>query len=92
MKKPFEIIMDIYRELYINATPSVDFDELMAASPVIDGVKQIPYMDYEIEDRVMDAIIEKHLKKNKVKKHLYASYRFEVYLGCSPQSKREDKE
>lgn len=82
-----EIVHDIYKELYFNATPSADFDEVVRNAKIENGQKIIPYMDYEIEDDLMTKIINKHTKMNKLSRREKASIRFEVLLGVSPRSK-----
>ena len=89
MKKPYDIIMDIYRELYMNATPSADFDKIVENAEVVDGIKQIPYDEYEIEEEMLEAILRKHLTINKVNGRMKSAIRFEIMLGCSPKTKRK---
>ncbi len=94
-----DIILDIYRELYENAEPKGDFDELVANATIDQyGRKHIPFMDYEISQYDLDRIIDEHLIKHKLKgprirsvgKKIDAScIRNTVYLGCSPKTKRE---
>ena len=59
--KPTYIVEDILRELYLNATPSVKFDN-------IDTTKNNWYWDYEISREKELEIIEKHLKNKKLTK------------------------
>lgn len=85
-----ETVLDIYRELYANATPKADFDELVK-NAIIDseGRRVIPFMDYEIDSDLMENIIDKHCKKHRFNKHVTNQVKIEVYLGCSPTSKRK---
>ena len=92
MKKPYDIIMDISRELYMNATPSADFDKLVENAEVVDGIKQIPYDEYEIEEEILEAILRKHFIINKVNGRMKSAIRFEVMLGCSPKTKQKEKD
>lgn len=81
-------IMDIYRELYRKSTPSADFDKLVEEAPLNkEGQKVIEFMDYEIEQDVLDSVIEKHIRKKRFSKYQKKSIKVNVYLGCSPKSK-----
>lgn len=83
-----DIVFDIYRELYANSEPKADFDELLKSAEILpDGRKDIHYENYEIDDVLMDEIVEKHLKLNKLNHKERGAVKFEVYLGASPKSK-----
>jgi hypothetical protein len=48
--KLYNLVMDCYRELYREATPSADFDELVKNAPINDeGQKMIDFNAYEID-------------------------------------------
>lgn len=82
-----DIIMKIYRELYANCTTPVDFDLLVAASEVDEeGKKIIPYMDYEIDSDLFDEIVNKIMKKHRLKQGERSIVKWNVYLGCSPKT------
>ena len=53
--KPTYTVEDILRELYLNSTPSVNFDD-------IDKTRNGWYLDYCISREKEEEIIEKHLK------------------------------
>lgn len=89
-KKLTEVIKDIYRELYANATPPGDFDKIVEEAEVVDGLKQIPYMDYEIDGELLEGIMRKHCLINKLSKSCRDAVRFEVLLGCSPKTKSKE--
>lgn len=86
-KELMEIVFDIYRESYLNSTPTANFDELYENAEIVDGVKQVPFMDYEINDDVLVEIIDKHLAKHKLDDSEKNNIRLEVLLGMSPKSK-----
>jgi hypothetical protein len=87
--KMTKIVLDIYRELYKNSTPSADFDKLVEEAEYNEmGERVIPYMDYEIEKEKFDEIVETKLKGVKLNKWYKRSIRFNVYLGCSPTYKK----
>ena len=99
LSKKGKIIWDIYRELYRNATPSIDFDELVRISKVqrdANGVERtmIPYEDYTLSDDIYNMIVERHIEKHR--KELtepdIMGIKFEAYLGCGPTSIYKDKE
>lgn len=88
MKKEEKIMLEIYRELYLNAEPSADFDELVANAELDEfGRKDIHFMDYEISQEKEDEIIEKHLKKNRVNAYMRRAITASILLGCSPKTK-----
>lgn len=88
-----DIVFDIYRELYANSEPKADFDELLESAEILpDGRKFIRYEDYEIDGKLMDDIVEKHLKENKLSRKDRGAVKFEVYLGASPKTKIEKDE
>ena len=83
-----DIVFDIYRELYLNSEPSADFDKLVETADILpDGRKDIHYENYEIDGELMDEIVEKHLKENKLSHKDRGAVKFEVYLGASPKTK-----
>lgn len=79
-------ILNCYRELYKKATPSVDFDELMAnASLNEQGQKVIDFNAYKLNRFMYEDIVEKHVKRNKLKGALAKAFTLEMYLGCGPK-------
>lgn len=82
-----QIIHDTYVELYKNAEPQADFNELIANATVNDrGEKVIPFNDYKIYPGVMDSIIDYFEKEYKMNKAQRSQYELVIYLGCSPVS------
>ena len=97
MKKPDweKIIHDTYVELYKNAEPQADFDELLKAAKGahnIDGQGRyiINFMAYEIGKDKMDEIVKSFIKKYRMNPHYAAQYSIAIYLGCSPKTKFDD--
>lgn len=90
MRKNWQkIIHDTYVELYKNSEPSTDFDNLVDNAILNDrGQKVINFMDYEITENAMDYIISSFELKYKMKNHEINGYRFAIYLGCSPKTKK----
>ena len=90
-----DVMLDIYRELYSKATPSVNFDELVANAEVDEsGRKIIPYMDYYLDDDEYTSIVNKYLKRyHRRDSGFLKAIEFEAYLGCGPTShKKKDDE
>lgn len=88
-----KLIHDIYKELYLNAQPVGDFDELLKNAVVNDrGEKEIPFLDYEILEDKQNEIIEKHLnlKGGKLSKIEQNQIKFTVLLGCAPKTKNNN--
>jgi len=90
--KLYNLVMDCYRELYREATPSADFDELVKNAPINDeGQKMIDYNAYEVDFHKYTEIVEKYMKKGKLSGYEERGFRFEMYLGSGPRTKvRED--
>ena len=92
MKDPDKVLMECYRDIYAHSTPKANFDELLDNANINErGQKEIPFMDYEIEESTFEGIVNKVLDKNKVK-NTYDRRRVftTLYLGCSPKFKRND--
>jgi hypothetical protein len=91
--KLYNLVMDCYRELYKEATPSADFDELVKNAPINDeGQKMIDFDAYEIDFDKNHEIVEKYIKKMRLTKYEERGFRFEMFLGCAPRTKmREEK-
>lgn len=86
------VIIGIYRELYKNAEPQADFDELVRRCPLNErGQIDIPFNDYQIEKDKFDEIIEAQIKRlPKRRRNLKAVIENTVSLGCSPKIKKDD--
>jgi len=89
-KNTHNAIMHCYRELFANATPPASFDELLKNATINDrGQKEIPFLDYEIEESKFDEIIADTIKIYKIKGAiLKQSFRFTILMGCSPKFKK----
>ena len=83
-------LMHCYRELFANATPAASFDELLKNSTVNErGQREIPFMDYEIEESKFDEIIDDTIKVYKIKGAiLKQSFKNTILFGCSPKFKK----
>jgi hypothetical protein len=87
----FDAAMDCYRELYKKATPSADFDELVANAPLNErGQKVVDYNAYKLDRFTYEDIVEKHIKRNKLKTFEAKGFRIEMYLGCGPTTNIDD--
>ena len=85
-KQLWEIVMDIYREMYSQTTPKADLSKLIK-----DGTTQKErwFTGYYLAEEKQDEIIEKHCKKlNKLERK---KVEFGVYLGASPTFIKEEK-
>lgn len=90
MKDYSEPIMHCYRQLFAHATPPANFDKLVEDAEINEyGQKIIPFMDYEIEDELLESIINETMKVYKIKdKTTQRRFKTSIYLGCSPKSKK----
>ena len=87
--KEEKIILDIYRELYRESTPSADFDLLILNAPLNElGQKVIDFNAYEIHPDKMEDILDKHLSNRGLYKRRREDLRSYIYLGCSPKYKK----
>lgn len=85
-------IMHCYRELFANATPPASFDELLKNSTTNErGQREIPFMDYEIEESKFDEIMADTIKVYKIKGSiLKQSFKNTILFGCSPKFKKDE--
>jgi len=88
-KELWKICMDIYKELYKNAQPSVDFNSITKSG---ETKKRNWFMNYYLEEAKQQYIIDKHTKRNKLDKRDVRAVQNEVLLGCSPTSCKENCE
>jgi len=90
MKDYSDAILNCYRQLFAHATPPANFDKLVEEATINDrGQKEIPFMDYEIDEELMDSIIDDTMKTYKIKdKTIQDRFKRTIYLGCSPKSKQ----
>ena len=89
LNKTDQIIWSIYRELYKNAEPSADFDELYNSAEInSERQRVIPFMDYAISEENFDRIVEAQLKGKRLTKLKKNSIKIYLYLGCSPTFKQ----
>lgn len=87
-----KLIHDCYVELFKNAEPSADFDELVENATINErGQKEIPFMDYEIDPELHDEIVEKYTKKV-TPKYKQQAFKTTIMLGCGPKYKTKNKE
>jgi hypothetical protein len=77
--------------LYKEATPSADFDKLVEEAPLNNlGQKVIDFDSYELDSKTFDKIVEETIEKYKLtSKFDLSSFRFTVYLGASPRTKKD---
>lgn len=82
--KESEIILNIYRKMFKESTPSADFDKMMKSGETKENNF---FMKYYLKDREQDKIIyeelSKHKRMPKWKKDRIAR---SIFLGCSPCS------
>lgn len=85
MKNLDKIYNECMAEIYWNAEPKADWYVLLSkANTNKDGKKVIPFKKYRIEEAKMHEIVEKYIKKYKLKNIHKNTFNFHVYLGPSP--------
>ena len=83
----WKICLDIYRELFKKAEPSVNFDELIKT----DVVEETNWFSNYYLDEVKTAeIIQSHLKLHKCNQLESKKIKATIYLGCSPTCVKKD--
>jgi hypothetical protein len=89
-KQLAKIVMDCYREMFKQSTPSADFDELLDKAELNEfGQKVIDFMSYEIEEDKFEEILTSTIKRNKLVEYEAKRVSVNVYLGCSPKTKKK---
>lgn len=87
-KKIEDAMMECYRRLFKESTPSGDFDYLVETAIINDrGQKEIPFMNYELEESKWDSIFKEIYKEYKIPIYLRQSFKTSIILGCSPKTK-----
>lgn len=88
-----KLINECYKELYDNAQPSVNWDELLESfkNGEIDEEKDGPvykryYISHDNYLKIVNSFIEKNKKKLKRYGNLENTFRATIALGCSPIS------
>jgi len=86
----WQICLDIYNELYENATPSANFNELKKGKFHKEkGDDPHPYRDYFLEADKQQEILKKHVEKHDLTDVEESKIATEVNLGASPVSSKE---
>jgi hypothetical protein len=89
--KDEKILSELYRRAFAASTPKGDFDLMMENATTNQwGQKEIPFMDYECEEEVLESIFNSVMKEFKVPVYRRKAFKFHFYLGCSPKTKRKE--
>lgn len=88
-RKLWEICMDIYRQMYREATPPADLDELIKKG---ETKKTDWFLEYYLPTKRQEEIIDFHTKKNKLTGWEKRKVSQEIWLGCSPTGVRGEKD
>jgi len=86
-EKLWNVCMDIYRQLYREATPSADFDAMIKSG---EAAKPQFFMKYYLPDTRVAQIIDAHCRKHKLDKREAHRISKEIMLGSCPTSARKD--
>ena len=85
----WEVTLQIYRQLYKEATPSADFDAMLKSG---EAAKPQFFMKYYLPDTRTAKIIETVCKKHKLDKRDAQRVEGSIWLGSSPTGiKKEDQ-
>ena len=89
-KKEEQLMLECYRQLFKASTPSADFDNLVENATLNQfGQKEIPFMDYEIDEDEFIQIVDSILKKSRISSWRKELIKRSVLLGCSPKFKQK---
>ncbi len=88
-KKLWEICKEIYTEMYRQSEPKADFKDLVKK---YEGTKIKFFEKYYLQDNRQVEIINEICKKHKVTKWERKKIDFEIHLGCSPNTSKEQWE
>lgn len=83
-----DIMLEIYRALYKEASPSVDIDELIKSG---ETKKEGFFNNYYLEDSRQEEIIRDILKTKKVSKHYKDLIYRSIILGAAPTGFKRDE-
>ena len=86
-EKLWNICMDIYRQLYREATPSADFDAMLKSG---EAHKPQFFMKYYLPDARVTQVIDAHCRRNRLDKRGAHRVSKEIVLGSCPTSARKD--
>lgn len=82
-------ILEAYRRLYKNSTPSADFNNLMNSAKLDDtGKKIIEYWNYTISELEYRKIVDEIIKEFKLSKIRASLFKTTIALGVSPKFKK----
>ena len=90
MKNWDKIILRTYKIIYRKSTPYANFKKLMDNATINEyGQKEIPFMDYEISEKVFNRVLNRVAWWNGFRRNKYwfKKYRTTILLGCSPKFK-----
>ena len=85
MDKVGQCVMEIYRRMYKEASPSADILEIIRTG---ESLQPNWFMKYRLEEKRQDEIFEEVCRQFKLKAHEKQFVHREVYLGCAPRSKK----
>lgn len=91
LNKDDQAIMECYKLLYKESTPSADFEELVENAIINErGQKVIDFNSYEIDEDLYRSIVESIIKKYKFKNYKVQQFKNTIALGCSPKFKNNE--
>lgn len=85
-KKLKKVYNDIMRQMYLEATPSLDWDELLKAPKKVK--EGFDYDDHYLPIERQREIAYIHLSKVKLSSKEEYALEFNIWLGCAPTSKK----
>ena len=86
-----KIVIEIYTSLYLNSTPSVDFNNLIETSPIDkEGNIRVPYENHQISYSKYLEILNEIKAKYRLSKRVINSINVSILLGVCPVLKMNE--
>jgi hypothetical protein len=76
--KLYQVVLDIYKEAFLKAEPSVDFQKVRKTKDW--------FFRYHLAPDIQHEIVERHIRKHRLKGIDAMKVRNEAHLGCLPCS------
>ena len=89
-KKAEKLYHTIMRELYREATPPVDWDDLMTSNEAVR--KAFDFNEHYLPRERFEALVEANLKSSGLNKFWQRQVSISVYLGPSPTSYKKEEQ
>lgn len=80
------VVMEVYRKMYREASPSADIDKLIHSGVTLESDW---FLEYYLPQERQIEIVDEVCKKHRLTKRESNSVSVEVFLGCAPRGHRK---